>query len=241
MATDNRNLLDVLKFELDFLEKGGYGTSPREPWRCPLIFEDSPSCMNYDSKENPSPCEECVLMQLVPPEDRGRTIPCRHIPLSPNGETLESLYHWASQREIEDVMRNWLRTTIAKMESAPIHNASPSEHGDVSSPTYGGEAPQRGTAMFEHQYPKCANPACPSAFHWLAGGKFFRFRMPGAPNVEDAKPEPQDHSHHVKHYWLCDRCSTIYSLNYEEPQGVVVRPLWAELPPAEVLKKMSAA
>jgi hypothetical protein len=40
MATDDRNLLDVLKFELEFLEKGGYGSSPREPWRCPLIFED---------------------------------------------------------------------------------------------------------------------------------------------------------------------------------------------------------
>jgi hypothetical protein len=241
MATDDRNLLDVLKFELDFIEKGGYGASPREPWRCPLIFEDSPSCMNYDTKDHPAPCEECVLMKMVPAENRDKTIPCRHIPLSPNGETLESLYRWASQREIEDVMRKWLRTTIAKLESAPIENAIPSGVEGISIPTYGGVKPQTGTPMFEQQYPKCANPACPAAFHWLAGGKFFRFRTPVAPNAEKEKPESPDHSHHVKHYWLCDRCATIYFLNYEEPQGVVVRPLWAELPPAEVLKKMSAA
>jgi hypothetical protein len=241
MATDDRNLLDVLKFELNFLEKGGYGSSPREPWRCPLIFEDSLSCMNYDTKDHPAPCEECVLMQVVPAEDRSKTIPCRHIPLSPNGETLESLYHWASQREIEDVMRNWLRITIAKLESAPIGSAMPSEKEGISSPDYGGAKPQKGTAMFEHQYPKCANPACPAAFHWLAGGKFFRFRMPGTQNAENTKAETPEHSHRVKHYWLCDRCASIYFLNYEEPQGVVVRPLWAELPPGEVLNKMSAA
>jgi hypothetical protein len=241
MATDDRNLLEVLKFELGFLEKGGYGSSPREPWRCPLIFQDSPSCMNFDTKDHPAPCEECVLMQLVPTEDREKTIPCRHIPLSPNGETLESLYSWASQREIEDTMRNWLVATIAKMEGAPIQSAARSEMEGISIPTYGGEPPQKGTAMFEQQYPKCANPACPAAFHWLAGGKFFRFRMPIAPVAEPAKSESPDHSHHVKHYWLCDRCANIYFLNYEEPQGVVVRPLWAELPPAEVLKKMSAA
>ncbi len=242
MATDNRNILDVLKFELDFLEKGGYGSSPREPWRCPLIFEDSPSCMNYDTKETPAPCEECVLMQLVPAENREKKIPCRHIPLSPNGDTLESLYRWASQREIEDVMRNWLRTTIAKLEGAPIQNAVPprikTQKAGVSRPVHETAAAQKGTAMFELQYPKCANPACPAAFHWLAGGKFFRFRMSG---VEEATADAAGHSHHVKHYWLCDHCAQIYFLSYEEPQGVVVRPLWAELPPVEVLKKMSAA
>jgi hypothetical protein len=159
----------------------------------------------------------------------------------PYGETLETLYQWASQREIEDAMRNWLRSTIAKLEGTPVQNATPQETKGASTPAFGGAAPQKGTAMFESQYPKCANPACPAAFHWLGGGKFFRFRMPGAPNAEDARPESPAHSHHVKHYWLCDRCATIYFLSCEEPQGVVVRPLWAELPAAEVLRKMSAA
>ena len=114
---DDRDLLDVLKFELQVLEKGGYGSSPREPWRQHLAFEDSPSCMNYDARENPAPCEECVLMQLVPPDQRGAKIPCRHIPLTKEGETLEYLYKCGSQQEIEDAMRNWLRSTIQQIES----------------------------------------------------------------------------------------------------------------------------
>jgi hypothetical protein len=117
MQKDDRDLLDVLKFELKVLERGGYGSSPREPWRQHLAFEDSPSCMNYDTRENPAPCEECVLMQLVPPDQRGSKIPCRHIPLTKEGETLEYLYSCGTQEEIEDAMRNWLRGTIQQIES----------------------------------------------------------------------------------------------------------------------------
>ncbi|HUJ30273.1 MAG TPA: hypothetical protein VLY23_03265 [Candidatus Acidoferrum sp.] len=116
MGKDDRDLLEVLKFELQFLEKGGYGRSPREPWRPRFIFEDSPSCMNYDSKENPEPCGHCVLMQLVPPEYRTETIPCRHIPLNAAGETLDSAYRYDDQQEIEDAVKAWLRTTIARLE-----------------------------------------------------------------------------------------------------------------------------
>ncbi|HEV3218292.1 MAG TPA: hypothetical protein VGZ48_00870 [Candidatus Acidoferrales bacterium] len=252
MAIDDRNLLDVLHFELDFLLKGGYGSSPREPWRCPLIFEDSPSCMNYDTKDHPSPCGECVLMPLVSAADREKMIPCRHIPLSPNGDTLASLYRYASQQEIENVMRSWLENTIDRLEGTPIQDCThsqpectqcernePRENAGMSRPVHENAAAKRkGTASFDLHYPKCANPACPAAFHWLAGGKFFRFRV----SDEDGTAKNSvGHSRHVKHYWLCDHCAPIYFLSYEEPQGVVVRPLWAELPAVEVLKRMSAA
>ncbi len=75
MQKDERDLLEVLKFELQFLEDGSYGRSPRTPWRPQYIFEDSLTCMNYDSKENPGPCGDCVLMQLVPPERRSERFP----------------------------------------------------------------------------------------------------------------------------------------------------------------------
>lgn len=116
MAKDERDLLEVLKFELQILEKGGYGSSPREPWRHHLAFEDSPTCMNYDSKANPEPCSECVLMRLVPPDERDEKIPCRHIPLTPEGETLENLYRCGTEQEIQDAMRQWLRATIERLE-----------------------------------------------------------------------------------------------------------------------------
>jgi hypothetical protein len=117
MPQDDRNILDVLKAELNFVKKGGYGRSPREPWRPQLIFEDSPSCMNYDSKENPSPCAECALMQFVPADKRGEKVPCRHIPITPDGETLHELYRGGTQQDLEDAMAGWLRATIAQLES----------------------------------------------------------------------------------------------------------------------------
>jgi hypothetical protein len=116
MRKDERDLLEVLKFELEFLEKGGYGRSPRTPWRPQFIFEDSPTCMNYDCEDNPGPCSNCVLMQLVPADRRGEKIPCRHIPLNAEGETVDSFYRCGNQDELEDNLRTWLRATIQGLE-----------------------------------------------------------------------------------------------------------------------------
>ena len=116
MQKDERDLLEVLKFELQFLENGGYGRSARTPWRPQYIFEDSRTCMNYDSKENPGPCSDCVLMQLVPAERRSKKIPCRHIPFSVSGETLDSLYRFSDQNEIEETVGSWLRAAIQRLE-----------------------------------------------------------------------------------------------------------------------------
>jgi len=117
MPRDSRDTLELLKAELNFVKKGGYGRSPREPWRAQLIFEDSPSCMNYDSKHNPAPCAECALMQFVPVEKRGEKVPCRHIPLTESGETLLELYRGGTQLELEDALADWLRREIAKLEA----------------------------------------------------------------------------------------------------------------------------
>jgi hypothetical protein len=115
MAKDDRNLLDVLKFELAFLEQGGYGRLPREAWRPRFVFEDSPTCMNFNSKDR-EPCEECILMQFVPENSRQEQVPCTHIPLSPHGETLDSLYRTGTHQELEEALGNWLRATISRLE-----------------------------------------------------------------------------------------------------------------------------
>ena len=70
MWKDERDLLEVLKFELEFIEKGGYEHSPQASWRPRVVFEDSPTCVNYNCKADPIPCSNCVLMHLVPPEHR---------------------------------------------------------------------------------------------------------------------------------------------------------------------------
>src|SRR2546426_6065234 len=115
MPKDDRDLLEVLKFELQFLERGGYGRSPRTPWRPQFIFEDSPTCMNYHSPDQPQPCSGCILMQLVPHERRGEKVPCRHIPINEAGDTVNSFYCFGTQEELEESLRAWLRATIRRL------------------------------------------------------------------------------------------------------------------------------
>jgi hypothetical protein len=236
MYKDERDLSDVLKAELAFLEKGGYGRSPRESWRQPLIFEDSPSCMNYDSKDHAEPCSSCVLFQLVPPQFRGNKIPCRYIPLNAEGETLDSLYRSSHQFEVEGVFGNWLREMIAAVER--LSGASRAEGNRPSAPS-GRE--MTGVRLSQNLHPKCANPACPTAFRWLAGGKFFRFRPESVASHSKDKGAPSLLGiSGVEHFWLCDRCSHIFTLAFEEHQGVILKLLYPELLVAEQPKELTA-
>ncbi len=117
MPQNPKDILDVLKAERDYLKNGGYDRSLRDPWRAQLIFEDSPTCLNYDRKRVPSACTECVLLQFVPFEHRADKVPCRRIPLNDAGETLFDLYRGGTQQEIEDAVMDWLRKTIAQLEA----------------------------------------------------------------------------------------------------------------------------
>jgi len=117
MPQDDRNTLEVLKSELNFVKRGRYGRFPREPWRAQLFLEDSPTCMNYDCKENQTPCAECLLMQFVPANKYGEKHPCRHIPLTSDGHTLIQMYRGGTEQEIEEALAIWLEREIAKLEN----------------------------------------------------------------------------------------------------------------------------
>jgi hypothetical protein len=112
---DKRNLVEVLKAELEFLNRGGYR---KASWRPQFIFEDSPTCLNYGNRQDQKPCSECVLMQLVPREKREEKVPCRFIPLNEQGDTIDSLYRSGTQEELESALRNWLTPEIEKQEKA---------------------------------------------------------------------------------------------------------------------------
>lgn len=116
MTQDTRDILEVLKFELSFLEDGGYGRSPRTPWRAPAIFEDSPICPNFCDPTRPHPCETCLLEQFVPEALRSENVPCRFIRLTEQGQTVDDLYRTASQVEMEEALAQWLRNQIQKIE-----------------------------------------------------------------------------------------------------------------------------
>ncbi len=113
---DNRNLLDLLKFELNFLEQGGYGRSVRTPWKATSLFQDSLTCLNFGEPEKVHPCDECALYAFVPGEFRNEKIPCHHIPLNEHGDTVASVNQGYNQAAMEEALRHWLRKMIAQLE-----------------------------------------------------------------------------------------------------------------------------
>jgi hypothetical protein len=116
MPKDDRDLLELFKEELDFLEKGGYGRSVRTPWKPTSAFQDSLTCLNFGYPYRAHPCNECHLIDFVPPEKSAETIPCHHIPLNPNGETVETLELEDNQQKVERALKQWLRAKIKVME-----------------------------------------------------------------------------------------------------------------------------
>ncbi|HUN62956.1 MAG TPA: hypothetical protein VMU53_13240 [Candidatus Sulfotelmatobacter sp.] len=114
---DRNQLLAILRAELSFLQKGGYRRGPRYPWRPNFVFEDSPTCINFQDKNERLPCTECPLINFVPHERRETRFPCRHIHLTDSGETVNSFYEWGTEDELESALEGWLQRTIAEIES----------------------------------------------------------------------------------------------------------------------------
>lgn len=118
MAKDDRDLLELLKAELDFIEQGGYGRSVRTPWLPKSIFQDSLSCLNYGYPYRAHPCSECHLIDFVAPEHRTEMVPCHFIPLDEAGDTIEDLDSEENQNKTERLVKEWVRQRIQELETA---------------------------------------------------------------------------------------------------------------------------
>ena len=116
MANDDRDMLEVLKEELDFIDKGGYGRSVRTPWKPKSAFQDSLTCLNYGYPYRAHPCNECHLLDYVSPEHQGAEVPCHFIPLNADGETIEELESGDNEAKLERKVRDWLRARINDIE-----------------------------------------------------------------------------------------------------------------------------
>lgn len=117
MNENRTEVLERLKAELAFLESGGYRRSAHWPWRAGYIFEESPSCPNFNDKTRSHSCVDCWLMEFVEPERRTEEPPCRFVQLTPNGITIDSLYCCSTESESEELLHNWLRGRIQEIEN----------------------------------------------------------------------------------------------------------------------------
>jgi hypothetical protein len=116
MTKDDRDILELLKDELDFIEKGGYGRSVRTPWKPTSAFQDSLTCLNYGYPYRAHPCSECFLLDFVAPEHHVADVPCHYIPLNEAGETIEDLEAQDNEANLERKLRDWLRARIKGIE-----------------------------------------------------------------------------------------------------------------------------
>lgn len=117
MTKDDRDLLELLRSELSFIEEGGYGRSVRTPWLPKSIFQDSLSCLNYGYPYRAHPCAECHLLDFVKPEDRSQTVPCHFIPLNEAGNTIEEMETEGNEIKMARTVKSWLRGKISQMEA----------------------------------------------------------------------------------------------------------------------------
>ena len=124
MTNDERDILEIFKNELDFIESGGYGRSVRTPWQDKSTFQDSLSCINYGYPYRAHPCSECHLTRLCSPEHRTEPVPCHHIPLNTDGDTIEDLELQDNQAKLEREVGRWLRDRIKQIEEERANTAS---------------------------------------------------------------------------------------------------------------------
>jgi len=124
MAKDDRDILELLKEELAFLEQGGYGRSVRTPWLSKSAFQDSLTCINYGYPYRAHPCSECHLMDFVEKEHQGEDVPCHFIPLNEAGETIEDLEAQDNEAKLERTLKLWMQAKIKEIEEARAKQAA---------------------------------------------------------------------------------------------------------------------
>ena len=118
MSKDDRDILEILKDELDFIEKGGYGRSVRTPWQPKSTFQDSLTCINYADPNHTHPCSECRLLEFVDPEHQREQVPCHFIHLNETGKTIEALESEDNEAKLVREVKDWLRARIHEIEEA---------------------------------------------------------------------------------------------------------------------------
>lgn len=118
MRFDKKEVLEALKLEIEFIERGGYYPSVRDPHRQPRTFRDSVTCLNLGWEEKEYLCMSCLLSEFVPPgKHTGEGALCHKIPLNDRGDTVESLQREGDSDKVQAAVLDWLKKTVAQLEA----------------------------------------------------------------------------------------------------------------------------
>jgi len=114
MTSSKHEIIETLRYELNFLEQGGYEKSVRGEG-LPSPFRTGFSCLNFGDPLRRHACHECTLYEFAPEAARTDDIPCHAIELAP-GVTIASLLQSGDRQRLVQLLERWLRDTIARLE-----------------------------------------------------------------------------------------------------------------------------
>jgi hypothetical protein len=117
MPDSRREVLTLLKKELEFLERGGYGGT--DSWKPLTVFLNSPSCPNRLDAERRTPCTQCWLFNFVPQHYAPDLPACHFIPMSDDGKSVNTM-NQHSQAEVREKVKTWLQAEIQHLEQLDL-------------------------------------------------------------------------------------------------------------------------
>lgn len=106
MAWDKREIIGLLRMEIESIRQRGFGP----------YFRDTVLCINAGKTLRADPCEQCLLLRFVPPSAREQNVPCYHIPLNAAGDTIASLREKPDRRQLQSAVLAWMEATAARLE-----------------------------------------------------------------------------------------------------------------------------
>jgi hypothetical protein len=116
MIEDSRDALQILRFELNYLEQGGFDRD-RKQFGIESPFRGTFACINFGDPSQAHTCTQCLLHQFVPVDKRTEEFPCHYIPLNAAGETIAELIQKKDPQRLMTLLEQWLHQTIAKLET----------------------------------------------------------------------------------------------------------------------------
>lgn len=106
MAWDKREIIGLLRLEIENIRQRGFGP----------YFRDSVLCINAGKTARADPCDQCLLLQFVPEKAQKEAVPCYHIPLNEAGQTVDSLRGQPAAKQLESAVLAWMEAAVARLE-----------------------------------------------------------------------------------------------------------------------------
>lgn len=116
MSQNLRDLLQILRYELNYLEQGGYDRDRALPGS-ESPFLGSNACINFGDPLRSHACLECLLRPFAPEDRQNEDFPCHYIRLNASGETVAELIEKNDPHRLVIALEDWLRATIARLEA----------------------------------------------------------------------------------------------------------------------------